>query len=363
MIAPWSRARLYAPHPMIHSHQPTTLGVLRFSSAGDVLLVQPALTALRRAWPQLRIVFMTYAPFAPLVQKQPQVDEVVALSRQTSLCAAHLALKKARPQIILDLQGKWRTRLLSFSMRGTRRVVWHKRSVRETLAVRLGGARVRSTMHMAHRYHAAAEAVWGAPLPRAPLHFVRHAGADAQAKANLAALGIVADQRLIGISPGAMWATKRWPAARFASLCCRLRHRGLQVVLTGSVAEAPLHAEICAQAPGTQSAAGQGNLAVLASLIACCDAFVANDSGPMHLARAVGVRVVAIFGCTDPTQFDMRGHALLYAHSTCAPCSFYGRSHCPRGHLQCLHAIDVEQAEAAVVQLLAPKRPPPLIFG
>ena len=84
--------------------------------------------------------------------------------------------------------------------------------------------------------------------------------------------------------------------------------------------------------------------------------FVANDSGPMHLARALGVPTLALFGSTDPGMFDFTGHHVLFAGVPCSPCSFFGRRRCPRGHFRCMLDLDVDCAWAALEPLLGKRK-------
>ena len=85
--------------------------------------------------------------------------------------------------------------------------------------------------------------------------------------------------------------------------------------------------------------------------------FVANDSGPMHMARALGVPTVALFGSTDPGQFDFTGHAALFVGLTCSPCSLYGKRRCPLGHFRCMRELGVDRVYAAARALAAAPRP------
>jgi lipopolysaccharide heptosyltransferase II len=326
--------------------------VLRFSSAGDVLLTAPALQALKAHWPRCRITFVTRTAFAPLVRGQPHIDTVVAVPRQLSLPAVYRLLAAQAPQKILDLHGSLRSRLLCLLLRPQRSVRWHKRDLTQTLGQRLGGARAVGKQQMVARYHAAAQRLAGAELSPQPLRFQVPDAAQAQADAHLQAQGIDLSRPLVGISPGAQWATKRWPVAYFAEVIRWLQARCVQVLLTGSAEERPLHREVMQLAPQARSLAGCGDLAVLAGLLARCTAVVANDSGPMHLARALQVPTVAIFGSTDPKQFDFTGHAVLYSGLDCAPCSFYGRAACPLGHLKCLTSIEPGQVTDVLARWL-----------
>jgi heptosyltransferase-2 len=111
-------------------------------------------------------------------------------------------------------------------------------------------------------------------------------------------------------------------------------------------------------APGAVDLSGKLDLRALGGFIARCAAFVANDSGPMHMARALGVPTLAFFGSTDPTMFDFHGHEVLFAAVPCAPCSFFGRRRCPRGHFRCMLDLGEERAWSALLPLLSAGRLP-----
>ncbi|TMA08905.1 MAG: glycosyltransferase family 9 protein, partial [Deltaproteobacteria bacterium] len=96
----------------------------------------------------------------------------------------------------------------------------------------------------------------------------------------------------------------------------------------------------------------------LGGFIARCAAFASNDSGPMHMARALGVPTLAFFGSTDPSMFDFRGHEMLFAGVACAPCSFFGRRRCPRGHFRCMLDLTEDRAWGALEPLLSAGRRP-----
>lgn len=337
---------------------PPCVIVMRFSAAGDIVLTHGALAALAAAWPQHRIVFATHARFAKLMEANPHVHAVVGLEPHESVWAYRRRLQACMPEAVLDLHGKARGAILRWLLRGTRQARWHKRSWQETLAVRFGGARYAAQQPIAQRYHAAVEALVGRSLPPEPLrYFVSDADLH-QARTLLQEHGYDLQLPIVGLSPGAMWATKRWPVGHFAELAGRLHAVGCQVVLTGSPAEQSLHAALQQSAPMAHSLAGKLDLGTLGGVLASLRAFVANDSGPMHMARALGVPTLAVFGSTDPGQFDFSHHALLYANADCGPCSFHGLNRCPRGHLKCLHALDVASAWQLLLPLLDRGRVP-----
>ena len=338
--------------------EPAAVLVLRFSALGDVILLTPALDALRAAWPKTRIVVAVGASAAPILAHDPNVSGIVALAPGEGTFAYTRRLRAALPEsgpiALLDLHGKLRSlairALLPFD---GPRVVWHKRDVLDTVGVKLRLRTWRSDRLHADRYHLAVEQLVGRPLPRGRLRCVVAPEEVDRAAGLLAAAGRDLAKPLVGLSPGAKWATKRWPAERFAALARRALAAGCDVAVQGSPDERALCAEIVAQAPGSLDLSGNVDIPTLMGLVHECTAFIANDSGPMHLARALGVPTLAIFGSTDPGMFAWTGHRALFAGLPCAPCSFYGRDACPLGHLRCLLDIEVEAAWTALEALLA----------
>ena len=335
-----------------------TVLVLRFSAVGDVVLTAPAIDALRAAWPDARIVYAVKERLAHLVAHNPNVDEVIALRDGEGPLAYARRLRAAHPTAVLDLHGKIRSRILRALLPGVRKVMWHKRDFRDTLPVKLALRPYHASMLFADRYHAAVEELVGRTLPKGKLQYFPGPGDRAAADQALRAAGLDPARPLLGLSPGANWATKRWPVERFAGLARRALARGMQVAVQGSAAEAPFGSEVARLAPGTADLCGKLDLPALGGFISGCSAFVANDSGPMHIARALGVPTVAFFGSTDPRMFDFRGHEMLFAGVPCAPCSFFGRRRCPRGHFRCMLDLDEERAWGALEPLLSAGRLP-----
>jgi heptosyltransferase-2 len=330
-----------------------TVAVLRFSAVGDVVLTAPALDALRRAWPRARIVYAVKARLAHLVEHNPNVDAVLPLADGEGPLRFARRLRALRPGAVLDLHNKMRSKMLRALLPGVRKVVWHKRDFRDTLPVKLALRPYRASMLFADRYHGAVEELVGRELPRGELrYFLGPDDRDVAARV-LRAHGLDPDAPLLGLSPGANWETKRWPVERYAGLARRALREGMQVAVQGSAAEAHLGRRIAEHAPGAVDLCGKLDLKGLGGFIARCRAFVANDSGPMHMARALGVPTLALFGSTDPAMFEFEGHAMLFAGVACSPCSFFGRTRCPRGHFRCMLDLDEERAWAALVPLLS----------
>jgi heptosyltransferase-2 len=166
--------------------------------------------------------------------------------------------------------------------------------------------------------------------------------------------GLLPDGPLAGVHPGSAWATKRWLPERFAELCVRLKADGFTPVLVGGPDDRALGARI-AQDSGALDLVGRTDLEELKALMGRLSVFVTNDSGPMHLAAAAGVPVVAIFGATTRELGFFPygpGHRVVEADLACRPCGLHGARACPEGHFLCMRLLTVDQVHAACRALL-----------
>jgi len=180
------------------------------------------------------------------------------------------------------------------------------------------------------------------------------AARQGEARALLAGVGIGPETRAVGIQLGAAFGpSKLFPPARLAALATALDRDAIPVVFLGGPGAGDLLAAVgTAMARAPRSLVGRDHPALLPALLGELGALVTPDSGPAHVAAAVGVPVVAIFGPTDPrlTAPLGEGHAALWSRPPCAPCF---RPRCPIDH-RCVEAITVEMVAAAVRARRAP---------
>jgi heptosyltransferase-2 len=155
--------------------------------------------------------------------------------------------------------------------------------------------------------------------------------------------------KLIALAPVAAYGpAKEWPAEHFAALIDRLAEHGAESVMVGTAGERERCAAVAA-ASRSQAlvAAGETNLGELVALLSLCDGFAGNDSGAMHVAAALGIPSVGIFGSTNPVRTGPLGPRtkVLYQPPACSPC--LART-CRFGHYECLRNIE----PAAVIDAL-----------
>jgi heptosyltransferase-2 len=161
--------------------------------------------------------------------------------------------------------------------------------------------------------------------------------------------GLLPEGPLAGVHPGSAWATKRWLPERFAELCARLKSDGFTPVLVGGPDDQALGERI-AKEGGALDLVGKTDLEELKALMGRLSLFVTNDSGPMHLAAAAGVPVVAVFGATTRELGFFPygpGHRVVEADLACRPCGLHGARACPEGHFLCMRLLTVDRVHAA----------------
>ncbi len=168
----------------------------------------------------------------------------------------------------------------------------------------------------------------------------------------LQTLGINLDRPLFGIHAGGLYGrAKHWGDDRYRDLAMRLRADGFDVVLLTSPGERQQAEAIAASCEGLPMVGEDGDVLQLAAAIAHCAAIITNDSGPLHLAAALAVPSVAIFGPTDPGRTVIPGATRVIRKPIgCQPC--YQRE-CPLGHHRCMTEITVDDVYNAVMGLFA----------
>lgn len=171
-----------------------------------------------------------------------------------------------------------------------------------------------------------------------------------RARRHLRALGVRIDRPIFGIHAGGLYGrAKHWGDGRYQQTAERLRADGFEVVLLTSPAERE-QAEAISEACGGLPIIGEGgDVLDLAAAIAQCSVVITNDSGPLHLAAALAVPSVSIFGPTDPARTVIPGASRVMRRSlSCQPC--YARE-CPLGHHNCMAGISVDEVYAAAISL------------
>ncbi|MCA8973905.1 MAG: glycosyltransferase family 9 protein [Planctomycetes bacterium] len=324
--------------------------IIRLSALGDVLFALETVAALHRERPDVTIDFLVEDRFAPLLEDHPQIAEVLVYPRRHRLRIPRglLRLRRHAYDCVLDLHGIQKSAMHVRFARGRLKLGPGAPAAREgaQLAYHRPVAMPLPLPHRADIGHLMLQSLGLSGQPAAP------AFAAIAADADLAA-AMVAAPVLLFPGTSAFAAFKRWPADRFAELGRRLHARGVPLAVAFGPGERDLAAPVLAAVPTTLAIdGGELGLRRLAGVLARCAVVVAADTGPLHLAAAVGARCVALFGPKDPNRYGPRGHGdvsheILFHDVPCRPCK---RRDCVTP--QCVLGITVDAAEAAVLRQL-----------
>jgi lipopolysaccharide heptosyltransferase II len=339
---------------------PARILVVRFSSLGDLILTLPVARSLKAAYPGAEITFLTRPAFRPLLEGQPGIDRVADLGEASPGIRglARFCRDLGPFDLVVDLHRTLRSRFCLGFVGARRREVYRKDSLRRRLWAMgwLRDSMQRERRHVVDRYLEPLRRLGLEPRFDQP-ELVLDERETGEARTLLREAGVSDPSRVALLFPGARWPNKRWTAAGFAAVAARLRaDHGLEPVLGGDAADQDQISRVRELTPGGAVVlAGRTGLRQLAALLRVARVVVANDSGPAHLAAAVGTPVVALFGPTVPAfGFTPRGPLVRVVSRdlTCRPCTVHGGTRCPRGERRCLDGIGAGEVLAAVDELL-----------
>ena len=282
------------------------IALIKPSALGDIVHSLPVLTALRHRFPNAHIAWIVNRGYAALLEGHPDLDQVIPFDRGAAQAGLGRMiwtslgflgrLRAQRFDLVIDLQGLLRTGLMTLTTGAKRRVGLS--SAREGaswaytdhIAVRHEG------MHAVDRYWLVAEALGIAPKE------IRFHVPIAEAARQWALTRLQEWPRpWLMLGAGARWLTKRWPTPHFAALARKAQQRfGGTAVFVGGAEETPRAQQIAALLAGPScDLTGKTGLPELAAVLSFADVMIANDTGPLHLAVALGRPVIAPFLCTQ----------------------------------------------------------------
>lgn len=293
--------------PPLHDLSPRRIAIVKPSALGDIVHALPVLTALRRRFPDARITWIVNRSYEELLRGHPDLDATLSFDRgalrrgmvSTAMTAVRFArtLRGNKFDLAIDLQGLFRSGVMTFATGASRRVGLS--TAREGAAsfytdvIPTPGLR---EAHAVDRCWRMAEALGAGDEPkvfRLPIDPTAAAWVNEQLSEF--------ERPWIVAVPGSRWLTKRWPTDHFAALIreAQSRHGGTAVLL-GAPDEAALASEISSSLGEPYvDLAGRTSLSQLAAVISRADVVLANDSGPLHIAAALGRPIVAPYTCTE----------------------------------------------------------------
>lgn len=327
---------------------------------GDAVMSLPALQALRGAYPDAHIAVLARAWVADLYARETFADEVIlyqaASGTRDLLGKLRVAndLRRRRFDTAILLQNAFEAAAL-MALAGVPRRMGYRRDARGFLltdAVTVPEAGEIPPHQRFYYLELLRRAGILDTLPPCPE--IRLGGADAAARAGRARYAALGWTEVTGVSPGAAYGTaKRWIPERFAEAAAQL---GFPVALFGSRDERSLCSAVAelltARGVPTHNFAGETSLREFIDLAAACRVYLTNDSGAMHIASALGVPTVAIFGATDHVATGPTGSlaSIVRVPVECSPCLL---RECPIDH-RCMTSVSSDQVANRARQLIEP---------
>jgi lipopolysaccharide heptosyltransferase II len=312
--------------------------LIRPDHLGDVLLTTPAISALRAAIPQAQLHALVGPWSADVLANYDDIDAVLTLPfpgfsrtpKQSLQSPYQLAVSAARhlrrigyDAAIIFRPDHWWGALLARLAGIPQRIGYALPDVAPFLTTRI----THQHEHCVVQSIRLAAALTNAPLPdNAPLRFPLHANDRYWVDGYLSEWGIGEKNKIIAIHPGSGTWVKRWEDARWAKVADALHEQlDADIVFTGGDHELPMISQIIAQMRHTPvMLVGDATIGQLAALYARALVVLGPDSGPLHLAAAVGTATVSLFGPADPLEFGTWGpsvkHHILTSNIACRPC-------------------------------------------
>jgi heptosyltransferase I len=339
--------------PTIASHAPPRrVLIIKPSAIGDVVHGLPVLPRLRKLWPKAVISWLITPACAALVERHPMVDEVILFQRKrwgagwySPLALRDLArfirnLRRGEFDVVIDLQGLLRSAWIAMASGAPRRIGFsNAREFAPLFYTELVDCSWENE-HAVERYLKIASALGCGDGPAEFCFAV-----DDEDRRYVEKL-IPPGTPYAVLMPGANWATKRWPVARYAALVKPLKERfGLEVVVAGSSGDEGLGRQI----PARFDLVAKTNLRQIVALLERARLVIGNDTGPMHMAAAMGIPLVAPYGPTDAKRTGPFGRddSVVRLDLPCSPC--YSRT-C--SHRSCMEWLGIDPIlETAGIQL------------
>lgn len=284
---------------------PSRIVLVKLSAIGDVLHATPVADAIRRASPDVHLGWVVHKHCLPVIEGNPNIDQVHTWDRKRfwkDLWRVRKSLREARYQVAIDLQGLAKSGLVTRLSGAPKR--FGAQEARE-MAGFFYNRRMpdQAGQHILRSYLNRAAAATGLEFPEVPpMHFPVQEKDRAYARMLLGEMGNPTAPVVI-LNPSAGKPEKQWPPACFARLAEELENHGCTCLVTGAPADRALGNDLMHalhRRDLVHDVVGRTTLPQLAALLAEADLFIGGDTGPMHMAQAVGTRVVALFGPTDP---------------------------------------------------------------
>ena len=337
--------------------------IVKLGSIGDIVHTLPALAALRHAFPEAHIDWLVESRSKEILIDNPCLDELLevdtlrwrrrffAPGTWVAIAERLRAMRSRRYDAVFDFQGLWKSGVLSRLTRSGKRIGFARGHLRESGSSLFTDERLSppdETPHVIDRNLYLLRAIGIETTDRAfPIAVPEEI--RSRAEQGLASVGL---SDFVALNPGGGWPTKRWSLERYGALAAEIRRElRLPSLVFWGPGEDGMAERIVATSDGAARVAPTTTLREMIPYLERARLFVGGDTGPLHIASALGVPVVGLFGPTDPARNGPfgRGDGVVWKAVPCSPC--YKRR-CPGFDTVCLRSMSVPEVMAAVRQRL-----------
>lgn len=325
---------------------------------GDLVMSTPALAAIKKSCPDSRISVLVRPPLEGLLKGNPSVDEIILYDKKLykgpiGLAGLARELRRRRFDRAILLQNAFEAALIAFMAKIPVRMGYSTDGRGMLLTHGVKVARETREKHQVYYYLDMLEALGLKSAGEKPrLYPDRSERRDALNL--LKEHGIGRGDLVVGINPGAQYGVaKKWYPERYGALADRLiKDFGARILIFGGPGDVAVAGTVEASMKGAPvNLAGKTSLGGLMALAGMCGLFVTNDTGAMHVAAALGVPTLAVFGSTDPIATGPFGKGCRIVRNPvyCSPCL---KRTCPLKHYRCLESVSVDKVYEAAAGML-----------
>ena len=335
---------------MINQDSKMKILILRLSSIGDIVLTQPVPRVLKETYPNCTIDYLTKPAYKGVVEAFGCINNIYLWEDKR---AALQIIRKNRYDIVIDLHSKLNTTIIKL-LSGTKKIItvnkkhWYRWALAKKLVKKPNPPMSNIYLQTLRKLNIRDFDYFPQLLPAAVL--------KKEVKKILQQEGVKKNRKKVGIFPGALHYTKRYPAIELAHFINQVPEKyNCQFFILGSKNDNEFAQKIIDRTGiKLHNLCGKVNIPELIALIDELDYIISNDSGPMHIAAALEKPQIAIFGGTHSVLgFSPLNHnaLVLQANLTCQPCSTYGLAKCPLGTMECMKRITPEHLLDAFIEL------------
>jgi len=339
---------------------PEKILIIRLSSIGDIILTTPVIRLLKQKFPNSTIDFVIKKHFTELLINHPAINFFYIFDKKqdsTSLKKIKQDIKNKEYDLIVDLHKNFRSFYLSFRTNAKKVVRYEKFALRRFLLVKFKLNFFKQIIPIYLRYLACLK-TYKIQYDNQGLDIYFDEKTKQTIKEKYADFLTKSKSIVLGVVPGASFASKRWTPEGFQTVINYfIEQHQAKVILFGNASDRELIKSLnIKNSQAVLNTAGELSILETGAVMDYCDVVITNDSGLMHLASALEKKVVAIFGSTTEELgfFPSTTEHIVIENKNlkCRPCSHVGRDKCPKKHFKCMKEITSAEVINAVEQLL-----------